>query len=56
MNASDRSKSQGGKVDLAGGESAELHLTAPSRQGTYKLECSHFLHSSFGVTGVITVD
>ena len=56
MSSAERAKAPGGKIDLSGGESAELHLTAPSRPGSYKLKCSHFLHSSFGMTGVITVD
>lgn len=56
MSAAERAKAPNGKVDLAGGESAVLHLTAPARPGSYKLKCSHFLHSSFGMTGEISVD
>jgi uncharacterized cupredoxin-like copper-binding protein len=56
MTAAERAKAPGGKVELSGGESAELHLTAPARPGSYKLKCSHFLHASFGMTGEIAVD
>lgn len=56
MTAAERAKAPGGRVELSGGESAELHLTAPARPGNYKLKCSHFLHPSFGMTGEIAVD
>ncbi len=56
MTAAERAKAPGGKIELSGGESADLHLTAPARPGSYKLKCSHFLHASFGMTGEITVD
>lgn len=56
MAAAERAKAPGGKIELSGGESAVLHLTAPARPGSYKLKCSHFLHSSFGMTGEINVD
>jgi uncharacterized cupredoxin-like copper-binding protein len=56
MSPTERAKAPGGKVDLSGGDSAELRFIAPARPGSYKLKCSHFLHSSFGMTGTITVD
>ncbi len=43
-----------GKVSLKGGKSADLLLTPAA--GTYKLRCTHFLHSSFGMTGTIVVE
>jgi len=43
-----------GKVELAGHASADITLV-PRTDGTYKVECSHFLHSLFGMTGTIVV-
>jgi uncharacterized cupredoxin-like copper-binding protein len=43
-----------GKVELAAGGSADLTLV-PRAPGTYRFECTHFLHSLFGMTGTITV-
>lgn len=50
----DRAKVSGGKIALDAGQSADVHLVAP-RAGTYKLRCTHFMHSSFGMTGEIVV-
>ena len=50
----DRSKLKKGEVELSGGESADVHLVATT-PGTYKSHCSHFMHSSFGMTGQIVV-
>ncbi|GGF20076.1 hypothetical protein GCM10011611_27620 [Aliidongia dinghuensis] len=44
----------GGKVNLAKGETADL-LLLPTTPGTYSLECTHFLHALFGMTGKIDV-
>ncbi|AKH18847.1 cupredoxin domain-containing protein [Sphingomonas sanxanigenens] len=43
-----------GKVELEGGKSADVRLVA-NRPGTYKVHCSHFMHSTFGMTGKIVV-
>ena len=43
-----------GRVEVAGHQSADVRLT-PAR-GTYKLRCTHTLHSSFGMTGTIIVE
>lgn len=43
-----------GKLDLGGGESADVRLIA-NRAGTYDVHCSHFMHSTFGMTGKIIV-
>jgi uncharacterized cupredoxin-like copper-binding protein len=51
---SDQAKLKKGAVDLKGGETVDIRLVAPAA-GTYKLHCSHFLHSSFGMTGEIVV-
>lgn len=50
----DRPKVSDGKVSLRGGESADIHLIAP-KPGNYKIRCTHFLHSSFGMTGQLLV-
>ena len=50
----DRGKIANGKVDLAGGGSVDIRLV-PNATGTYRLRCSHFMHSGFGMTGTIVV-
>ena len=50
----DAGKVQGGKIELQGGESVTIRLV-PAK-GTYKLTCTHFLHTSFGMKGSIVVD
>lgn len=51
----DRAKVKNGEIELSGGESADIHLVA-NRPGTYKSHCSHFMHSSFGMTGQVVVE
>lgn len=51
----DRARVQRGKIALDGHESADVRLIAPA-VGSYPLRCTHFLHSSFGMTGKIVVD
>lgn len=51
----DRAKVKNGEIELSGGESADVHLVA-NMPGTYKTHCSHFMHSSFGMTGQIVVE
>ncbi len=43
-----------GKIEVAGGNSVDITLT-PRVPGTYKVECTHFLHSLFGMSGTIVV-
>jgi uncharacterized cupredoxin-like copper-binding protein len=43
----------GGKIAVPGG--ATRSITLVPRAGAYRLHCSHFLHSSFGMTGTIIV-
>lgn len=50
----DRAKVKNGEVELSGGESADVHLVA-NTAGTFKSKCSHFMHSSFGMTGTVVV-
>jgi uncharacterized cupredoxin-like copper-binding protein len=44
----------GGKIALPG--HATRTITLIPRAGTYKAHCSHFLHSSFGMTDQIVVN
>jgi plastocyanin len=43
-----------GTIDLAKNETKEVDLL-PVATGNYKLKCTHFLHSLFGMHGVIEV-
>lgn len=43
-----------GKVEIAAGGSVDITVV-PGAAGTYRVECTHFLHSLFGMTGVIVV-
>ncbi|MDB5704779.1 MAG: copper binding s, plastocyanin/azurin family protein [Sphingomonas bacterium] len=53
--AGDRAAVAKGEIELDGGETADVRLTAPA-PGTYEAHCSHFMHSTFGMTGSIVVD
>jgi plastocyanin len=50
----DRAKVTNGSVDVGGSESVDVRLI-PNRTGSFKVHCSHFMHSTFGMTGTITV-
>jgi plastocyanin len=50
----DRAKLTRGAVALGGHEDMTIRLTAPAA-GHYKVTCSHFMHSTFGMTGEIVV-
>lgn len=50
----DRAKITNGGVDVDGHGSVDVRLI-PNRTGSFKVHCSHFMHSSFGMTGTITV-
>ncbi len=43
-----------GRVEVAGHQSADITLT-PAR-GTYRLRCTHALHTAFGMSGEIVVE
>jgi len=43
-----------GTVEVPGRQSVEIRLT-PAR-GTYRLKCTHTLHSAFGMNGQIAVE
>lgn len=50
----DRKLVSKGAVDLSGQETLDIHLVAPAA-GRYKAHCSHFMHSTFGMTASIVV-
>jgi uncharacterized cupredoxin-like copper-binding protein len=50
----DQGKIESGRVKLEGGESIDIHLV-PLKAGIYPLHCSHFMHTTFGMKGTITV-
>ena len=43
-----------GAIDVPAKASVDV-VVIPRTAGTYKVECTHFLHSLFGMTGTITV-
>lgn len=51
----DAGKVRGGRVEVKGGESVDVQLIAPPSPGTYKVRCTHFMHSAFGMTGKVIV-
>jgi plastocyanin len=53
--AEDQGKVVDGKVNLDGGEAADISLV-PRQAGTFKSRCTHFMHSMLGMTGTITVE
>jgi uncharacterized cupredoxin-like copper-binding protein len=50
----DAGKLKNGAVGLKSGQSADIRLVANSA-GSYPFRCTHFMHSSFGMTGTATV-
>lgn len=50
----DKAKVEDGSVEVDAGQTVEVRFT-PNKPGTYKFHCTHFLHSSFGMTGTATV-
>ena len=55
VKASDRAYLSGGKVQLAGGESRDVRLVAPTAAAVFEAHCSHFMHETFGMKGEIAV-
>ena len=51
----DAAKVKDGRIEVGGGESVDVQLIAPSAPGTYKVRCTHFMHSAFGMTGRVVV-
>lgn len=56
IDPTDRSKVAKGEVELDGGDSADIRVTAPAAPGRYPVHCSHFMHAAFGMKGTIVVD
>ncbi|WP_340267823.1 cupredoxin domain-containing protein [Sphingobium mellinum] len=54
LRSDDMAKVRNGRIEVDGGDSVEIHLIAPA-PGTYKVHCTHFMHSAFGMTGHIIV-
>ena len=50
----DRDLISEGAIEVPGHQVREIHFTAP-RPGSYKLKCTHSLHSAFGMKGKIVV-
>ncbi|NWK94373.1 copper-binding protein [Sphingobium lactosutens] len=50
----DQAKIRDDRIELGGGETVHVHLVAPS-PGSFKVRCTHFMHSAFGMTGRIVV-
>ncbi len=51
----DRAKVVDGKVEVEGGQTVDIRFT-PQKKGIYKIRCTHFLHTSFGMTGTAVVE
>jgi uncharacterized cupredoxin-like copper-binding protein len=51
----DRNHVRNGEVELRAHEQADVVLVAPA-PGRYEFHCSHFMHATFGMKGVIVVD
>ena len=51
----DRAKVSKGAVEVEGGETVDVRITAGKR-GTYPFHCSHFMHSTFGMTGNAVIE
>lgn len=54
MPAEDRSRLDRGRIELDGGERAEVRVFV-AEPGRYDVHCSHFMHSVFGMTGDLIV-
>lgn len=50
----DAGKVADGSIEVDGEASVDVHLIAPPA-GTYKVRCTHFMHTMFGMTGKIVV-
>jgi plastocyanin len=56
MDAANRAKIGGAKGQVSLGKNEGIDVTLIPKAGTYKAHCSHFMHSSLGMTGKIIVD
>lgn len=56
MDAANRAKVDGAKGRVSLGKGQAMDVTLTPKAGEYAVHCSHFLHSSMGMTGKILVD
>lgn len=56
MDAANRTKVGGTKGRVSLGKGGSVDVTLTPRAGEYPAHCSHFLHSTMGMTGKIQVD
>lgn len=56
MDAANRAKVGGAKGRVSLGKGQAVDVTLSPKTGEYAAHCSHFLHSSMGMTGKIRVD
>jgi uncharacterized cupredoxin-like copper-binding protein len=54
IRAQDQASVRKGSVEVAGHEAKDIGVIP--RPGTYKLHCTHMMHSAFGMKGEIVVD
>jgi len=54
VNPADTGAVLGGKVELGKGQSRTVRLIPAA--GNYRVTCTHFLHTNFGMTGSLVVD
>ena len=54
VDPADAAKLKAGRIELDEGEAIDIHFTAPGA-GSFPVRCTHFLHSTWGMTGTITV-
>ena len=54
IDPSDLAIVQKGTIELGKGEARDVRLVPAA--GTYKVKCTHFMHSAFGMKGSITVN
>ena len=51
----DRAKIMSGKIEIPAGGSVDITIT-PMTAGTFPIVCTHFLHQSFGMRGIATIE
>jgi uncharacterized cupredoxin-like copper-binding protein len=51
---SDAAKVKDGAIEVSKGQTVDVTLT-PTKPGSYDLKCTHFMHTTFGMKGEVTV-
>ena len=54
IDAKDQAEISGGAIDIGAGQAVDVTVT-PVQAGRYDFICSHFMHKSFGMRGMISV-